>query len=217
MNNVEFHGFRIKLRRGRGYKNFRLSYRGLDDILLSAPKSSSIKECMKFLEDSKQWFVAHKSTQYTIHKDKIFLFGEWIKSELQVLDEWNRLWLYNDKKIVEFYRLKLQEYISISLPKFSKLLGLYPSDVVYGKSLNTLGSCYTVSKKIRFSLRLSLMPYYVIDSIIIHELTHLEFRGHDCNFWNFVAQHDINLVATKTYLKTNSGLNRYIAKKLFKN
>jgi predicted metal-dependent hydrolase len=51
------------------------------------------------------------------------------------------------------------------------------------------GSCTTVESTIRLSHRLQSMPSWVIDYVLIHELSHLLEPGHDEAFWSWANRY----------------------------
>jgi predicted metal-dependent hydrolase len=51
------------------------------------------------------------------------------------------------------------------------------------------GSCNTLTGRIRISRRLTTMPEWVLDYIIIHELAHLVHADHSKAFWELVNQY----------------------------
>ena len=51
------------------------------------------------------------------------------------------------------------------------------------------GSCTPADRTIRMSRRLQGMPPWVVDYVIIHELSHLLEPGHDAAFWAWVARY----------------------------
>lgn len=51
------------------------------------------------------------------------------------------------------------------------------------------GSCTTSEGTIRLSHRLQLLPGWVIDYVVVHELAHLLVPGHDENFWAWVNRY----------------------------
>ena len=51
------------------------------------------------------------------------------------------------------------------------------------------GSCTPADKTIRLSTRLRGMPSWVVDYVLLHELTHLLENGHTPAFWRMVDQH----------------------------
>jgi predicted metal-dependent hydrolase len=51
------------------------------------------------------------------------------------------------------------------------------------------GSCTIVDRTIRLSSRLRGMPTWVIDYVLLHELTHLLVPGHGADFWEWVNRY----------------------------
>jgi len=51
------------------------------------------------------------------------------------------------------------------------------------------GSCTPADRTIRLSSRLRVMPEYVIDYVLVHELVHLIEPGHNERFWSLVARY----------------------------
>ena len=62
------------------------------------------------------------------------------------------------------------------------------------------GSCSNKGL-LTFSTRLLLMPLWVIDYVIVHELCHLVHFNHSKQFWNLVALHFPKYKMAKDYLK----------------
>lgn len=51
------------------------------------------------------------------------------------------------------------------------------------------GSCTPADRTIRISTRLRGMPDWVIDYVLLHELTHLVIPGHGREFWNLLDRY----------------------------
>jgi predicted metal-dependent hydrolase len=50
------------------------------------------------------------------------------------------------------------------------------------------GSCTPADRTVRISERIQDMPDWVIDYVILHELTHLVVASHNSTFWNLVGR-----------------------------
>ena len=50
------------------------------------------------------------------------------------------------------------------------------------------GSCTPADRSIRLSSRLRVLPEYVVDYVLVHELVHLLEPGHDERFWTLVGR-----------------------------
>jgi predicted metal-dependent hydrolase len=65
-----------------------------------------------------------------------------------------------------------------------------PSSVRWVTNMNhRWGSCTTTDGTIRLSHRLQSMPSWVIDYVLVHELTHLLVPGHGPDFWAWVDRY----------------------------
>lgn len=114
------------------------------------------------------------------------------------------------------YQKALESYISLHINVISQKMQLFPKSICYGKSYRQLGCCRAKDQSIRFSLRLALMPYFCIDSVMIHELAHLHYPHHGQDFWNLVRTFDSNPQSIQEWLQANSSLNAKLYQKIFK-
>lgn len=65
-----------------------------------------------------------------------------------------------------------------------------PASVRWVTNMNRRwGSCTTTDGTIRLSHRLRSMPSWVIDYVLVHELTHLLVPGHGPDFWAWVERY----------------------------
>jgi predicted metal-dependent hydrolase len=67
---------------------------------------------------------------------------------------------------------------------------LVVNSIVYSDNQKRrFGSCTSTLGTIRISRRLTQMPEWVLDYVIIHELAHLQYANHSKNFWNLVNRY----------------------------
>ena len=65
-----------------------------------------------------------------------------------------------------------------------------PREIRWADDMTTRwGSCTYGTASIRISTRLAPFPDWVIDYVIVHELCHLEVRGHGPDFWRLVHRY----------------------------
>jgi len=65
-----------------------------------------------------------------------------------------------------------------------------PASVRWVQNMRTRwGSCTMIDRTIRLSHRLQAMPSWVIDYVLVHELTHLLEPGHGPAFWDWVNRY----------------------------
>lgn len=68
-----------------------------------------------------------------------------------------------------------------------------PSEIVWSdRQLKRWGSCTPGDGRIRISSRLASMPGWVLDSVIVHELAHLEVAGHGPDFEELVGRYKLS-------------------------
>lgn len=89
----------------------------------------------------------------------------------------------------EWYRDLLKEKISIYLPKWEQITGLY-CDSWQTKYMTTRwGTCNTNTRKIWFNLQLAKKPIECLEYVILHELAHLKVRNHSKDFVAIMDQY----------------------------
>lgn len=115
----------------------------------------------------------------------------------------------NQNKAEELFRgwyLKLaQEKIIPKVILHAKNLGVKYKNIKIRDLKYRWGSC-TPKDNINFNWRLIKAPIYVIDYIIVHELTHLIESNHSEEFWNIVSIQLPHYNKAKEWLKENGNL-----------
>ena len=67
-----------------------------------------------------------------------------------------------------------------------------PDAIVWSERQNTRwGSCTPAERRIRISNRLASVPTWVLDSVIVHELAHLDVAGHGPEFEKLVTRYPL--------------------------
>ena len=67
-----------------------------------------------------------------------------------------------------------------------------PEEITWSSRQNTRwGSCTPADRRIRISDRLASMPAWVLDSVIVHELAHLEVADHGPAFEELVRRYPL--------------------------
>lgn len=71
------------------------------------------------------------------------------------------------------------------------------------------GSCSSAGQ-LNFSWRLFLMPEFVLDYVVAHEVAHLRYMNHSALFWNVVNDLNSDVKAAKKWLKQHgSAVHQY--------
>ncbi|MCH5323381.1 MAG: DUF45 domain-containing protein [Helicobacter sp.] len=203
----------LKVIKNRNYTRLRLFFKHRNLLVLTAPKQVSQKKCLEFLKENHQWI----QTQYQslnqedfkslLKTDCYYLFGEWRAFDNETIKSLWQDFLYQShslskKSLSRFYYKALYEYLEERVAFFALKMQLEPQGFKIGKSYRTLGRCSS-HKQLCFSLQLSLLPKHLIDSVIIHELAHIQYFNHSKDFWNLISQYDKNPKQVHCYLKEN--------------
>lgn len=80
-----------------------------------------------------------------------------------------------------------------------------PAEVAWSdRQLRKWGTCTMPTRSIRISTRLALMPGYVLDYVLVHELAHLLVQHHGPAFQRLVARYPLAAQA-EAYLASPPG------------
>lgn len=86
------------------------------------------------------------------------------------------------KLIIEWYRDEAQRVFKERTAYYASMIGVKYRSVRISSAARRWGSC-GVKGTLNFSWRLIMAPLRVIDSVVVHELVHIEFRNHSKKFW----------------------------------
>ena len=85
----------------------------------------------------------------------------------------------------DFYDLRLKSKAGDIIEKYSKVLDVNVSNLAIGNQKSLWGSC-SRRGSIRLNWRLAMMPFDIMEYIVIHEVCHLKVHGHCSKFWKVV-------------------------------
>lgn len=106
-------------------------------------------------------------------------------------------------QLEKWLKTETTRYINDQLPIFTDYTCLRPAAVKIRKYKARWGSCNN-RKELSFNSLLKMMPHWVIDYVVVHELCHLEHMNHSASFWRLVAKHYPNYLEAKQWIRTNS-------------
>jgi len=101
---------------------------------------------------------------------------------------------YKDKKSIEdilydIYANQSKEHIPPLVEELSSQMGLYPNRLSFRYAKRQWGSC-SEKNNISLNIMLAKLPKDLVRYIIIHELSHIKYKNHQKEFWNFVAKYE---------------------------
>ncbi len=113
------------------------------------------------------------------------------------------------RRITDWLRKSARQEIAPRAQRYASEIGRPVKGVTVRDQKTRWGSCSTTGQ-LNFSWRLRLMPEYVMDYIIAHEVAHLRHMNHSQDFWNLVDRLNSDVIVAKKWLKENgSQLHRY--------
>ncbi len=105
------------------------------------------------------------------------------------------------KRQLEFwFHQQLEQFIEDRLPQFVQRIALTPTSVKIRRYKARWGSCDSRGA-VSFNYLLAMVPDWVIDYVIVHELCHLKHLNHSPDFWTLVKQHFPEYQTAKYWLK----------------
>jgi predicted metal-dependent hydrolase len=203
-------------------KNISIKIDGEGEIHVFSPKGISYEYINKVIIEKSNWILKTlKKINKTniIKENKILFLGEYYnlvikESKLHNIYIDNKNLVINSlcledeyirNEIMNWYRKLATDIIGNRVMEISNKILLKPSKIIIKNQKSLWGSCNS-KKEIRLNWRLVLMPYFVIDYIIIHELCHIIHMNHSKDFWDLVKQYCPNYKESKNWLKENGAM-----------
>ncbi len=204
-------------------KNLSMKLNSEGELTVYAPMDISIEYIERILISKKKWIITNinkvEKSYINSNYNKIYFLGSEFNSKIELSDS---DYIYLEKDIItiktknleashiegilsSWYKVQANIIIKKRVNELEKKFSLFPSKTIIKNQKARWGSCNS-NKEIRLNWRLVLMPYYVMDYIIVHELCHLKHMNHSKNFWNLVENCDRNYKEAEKWLKKN-GVN----------
>lgn len=135
-------------------------------ILVRAPVQLSDESIQEFVNQHRSWIQTHWKRQQAKLENQIVL------SEEQLV----------------LLRALAEEELPKKVKRFGLQMQLMPEQVRITTAKTRLGSCGS-NRHINFSMYLMLYPEPLIDYVVVHELAHLRYLGHNSSFYSLIAQY----------------------------
>ena len=197
------------------YKIIRTSARKLKIIInqfgevsVRAPKNASLKSIDEFVEANKEWIDKTRALEQKRHPDlkrytgqegsRVSVFGN--EYTIRIVDEGpsriqeGELLLFSPKgdnleALKDFYKNLTKTSILPQANRMAYLLHFVNVQFKVSSAKTTWGVCVAseTNPHVRLNWRLALVPAYLTDYVIVHELCHFYFQNHSKDFWQRVS------------------------------
>lgn len=104
--------------------------------------------------------------------------------------------------IEQWFKVSVADYLNYKLPLFSEKTLLHATSFKVRKYKARWGSCNSRGE-LSFNCLLKMLPPWVVDYVIVHELCHLKYMNHSTKFWLLVEKHYPDFISAKKWLKEN--------------
>ena len=148
-----------------------------DAVYVSVPSGTTMKEVKRAIEDLRSKLLASRQR----------LNRPLIDLNYKIDAEYFKLSLVSGEKEQFLANSRLGCMHPPRLDRLSKQCGLPYASVKINSSQGRWGSCST-KKDINLSYYLVLLPSYLIDYVLLHELCHTREMNHSERFWSLLNQ-----------------------------
>jgi len=114
---------------------------------------------------------------------------------------------YAKNIFIIWYKRRAYKKISQRVRLYAQKRGFKYNKINITNARKRWGSC-SHRGNLSFTWRLIMTPLPIIDSVVVHELVHLEVQNHSKAFWNKVGSLDPKYKEHKDWLKNNGHLLR---------
>jgi predicted metal-dependent hydrolase len=114
---------------------------------------------------------------------------------------------YAKNIFIIWYKRRAYETISQRVRLYAQKRGFEYNKINITNAQKRWGSC-SHQGNLSFAWRLIMAPLSIVDSVVVHELVHLEVKNHSKEFWNKVGILDPEYKEHKNWLKSNGHLLR---------
>lgn len=207
-------------------KTLNISVERDKSVIVRAPRNTSPEKIVKIMESRRLWLyekMNHKQKYRPGREPKEFVSGESLlylgrNYRLDVLSSDHQGIRFNNKFTISkscqpiasrlfrsWYFNKAKEKIIPKVRFYAERLGVTYNKVMVSDLKYRWGSC-TPRDNLNFNWRLIKAPMFVIEYVIVHELTHLLEANHTRRFWNIVSIQSPEYQKAKEWLIEYGGL-----------
>ena len=104
--------------------------------------------------------------------------------------------------LIDWYLKESLKILKTRTNYLAKKMKVQPSGMTVKNYISKWGSC-TAHNKISYNWRIIMAPDYIIDYLIIHELSHITEPNHSKDFWQTVAKYCDGYQTKRKWLREN--------------
>jgi hypothetical protein len=213
MNNLEILGLHVSYTYNPRLKNSYINILPSAKIVVKTPINSE-KHIRELVQSKHTWIVKkinhiEKYQKVNVNfEDEVLIFGELYSVDHEVAsilrEKLSKSRSVTNENIVNLYDSYYKEMASQHIPErveyFSRIMGLYPSNIKYRKMKRRWGSCDS-KKELTFNIYLLKLSRELIDYVIVHELSHIKHMNHSKRFHDLVKSHLTNAKELEKQIK----------------
>jgi len=117
--------------------------------------------------------------QYNNQVDKIVFKGRYLFAPKIAPDKLKELFK-------NFYKNRGEVFLQPRVKKYAERMGVQVVEIAVLDLKNRWASCSVKKPRVNFHWKVMMAPVSVVDYLIVHELTHFEYKHHDKKFWNSI-------------------------------
>lgn len=179
----------------RAVKQLRIEVKSADKTVLIVPKGTPISAARAFYAQHHEWIetqrvrLAHNASfDFGLHGQQWLLHGKPHTEDTRPDD------------LAAWYRQYANQYLPKQLSHLAKTYGFTFAKCTIRDQKTRWGSC-SHQGNISLNWRLILMPVWVSDYVLIHELCHTREMNHSAAFWQEVATCHLQVADARQWLK----------------
>ncbi len=134
------------------------------ELVVRAPRRTSLAAIEKFISDNGRWIEKHKAQV----KARAVRYPEPTEAER------------------ERYIAEAKEYLPRRVEYFSTVMGVCPTGITVTGAKTRYGSC-SAKNRLSFSWRTMQYPKDFVDYVVVHELAHIKHKNHGREFYSLIA------------------------------
>lgn len=104
--------------------------------------------------------------------------------------------------INNFYKKEIKYFLPPLIEKWAKTMQVTPGKTKFRKTKRQWGSCSS-NNDLNFNTQLMKLPKELIEYVIVHELSHINYKHHQTTFWkhveHYLSDYKIRVAKLKTY------------------